>query len=116
MFFSRRRVRKDARERQLAQRERQAAADQGLTDWIEARKGVEVFVEPETSVTRTTMLFVAHDGQFTRRPVQDVATAIQLARSLSLPVYDAAVVGYPQRMRDFTRKQNILRKRQSRDG
>jgi len=82
---------------------------------VQARRGVEVFVEPRTTVTSTTMLLVAHDGEFTRRPVANAAAAQAFARSHTLPIYDANIVGYPQRMRDYSRRQTILRKRAEKD-
>lgn len=68
-------------------------------------------MEPRTAVTGTTMLLVAHDGEFTRRPVRDPAAAAAFARANTLPIYEAAVVGYPQRMRDYSRRQTVLRRR-----
>jgi hypothetical protein len=96
-------------------RDQRAATERAAEEWIEARRGVEVFVEPLTTVTSTTMLLVAHDGEFTRRPVKDAAAAEAFARAHTLPVYEAAVVGYPQRMRDYSRKQSILKKRARRE-
>ena len=90
-------------------------AERSLSEWVEVRHGVEVFVEPRTSVTGTSMVLVAHDGEFTRRPVKDEGAAAHFARAHALPIYDASVVGYPQRMRDYSRKQTILRKRAERD-
>jgi hypothetical protein len=95
-------------------RSERAAAERALEEWIAARRGVEVFVEPRTTVTSTTMLLVAHDGEFTRRPVADAAAARAFARAHTLPVYDAAIVGYPQRMRDYSRRQTLLRKQSER--
>lgn len=92
-------------------REQRAEAERSLEEWLSVRRGVEVFVEPRTAVTGTTMLLVAHDGEFTRRPMANPAAAAAFAREHTLPIYEAAVVGYPQRMRDYTRKQSILRKR-----
>lgn len=91
-----------------------AEAERSLADWVEARRGVEVFVEPRTSVTGSSMVLVAHDGEFTRRSVRDPAAAAAFARQHTLPIYDAAVVGYPQRMRDYTRRQTLARKRAER--
>lgn len=92
-----------------------AEAERAVEEWIEARHGVEVFVEPQTAVTSVTMLLVAHDGEFTRRPVASATAAQAFARAHTLPIYEAGVVGYPQRMRDYSRKQTILRKRAERD-
>lgn len=68
-------------------------------------------MEPRTTVTATTMLLVAHDGEFTRRPVRDAAAAREFARAHALPVYDATIVGYPQRMRDYSRRHTIQQRR-----
>jgi hypothetical protein len=82
-----------------------------LARWMSTRRGIEVYVEPRTTVTAPTMLLVAHDGEFTRRPVRSAEDAKEFARTYSLPIYDATVVGYPQRMRDYSRRQRILDKR-----
>lgn len=92
-----------------------AAAEQALEEWLSARHGVEVFVEPRTAVTGTSMLLVAHDGEFTRRLVANEAAAAAFARQHTLPIYEAQVVGYPQRMRDYSRRQTILRRRAEND-
>jgi hypothetical protein len=63
--------------------------------------GVEAFVEPPTAVSTTTVVFVASTGEWTRRRVRDARAAHELANKLGIPSYDAAVVGYPQRMRDW---------------
>ncbi|PSK99738.1 hypothetical protein CLV30_11741 [Haloactinopolyspora alba] len=75
-----------------------------LEDFARSRRGVEAFVEPPTTMTATTVVFVAHDGEWTRRRVKDAEAAHELAKKLAIPAYDAQVVGYPQRMRDWNRK------------
>ena len=72
-----------------------------LTEFARSRRGVEAFVEPRTAVTQTTLLLVAWDGEWTRRVVPSPEWGHKFAESLQLPGYDAAVVGYPQRMRDY---------------
>lgn len=72
-----------------------------LTEFARTRRGVEAFVEPRTAVTQTTLLLVAWDGEWTRRVVPSPAWGHKFAESLQIPGYDAAVVGYPQRMRDY---------------
>ncbi len=81
-----------------------------LEEFIRSRRGVEGFVEPRTTVTETTLLLVAIDGEWTRRRVPSPAWAHDLANGLGVPSYDAAVVGYPQRMRDYNRRQSQQRK------
>jgi hypothetical protein len=75
-----------------------------LTEWVGSRRGVEGFVEPRTAVSDVTLLLVAHDGEWTRRRVPSVQWAHSFANKHGVPSYDAAVVGIPQRMRDFNRR------------
>lgn len=85
------------------------AADQAhLTDFAGSRRGVEGFVEPRTAVSDVTLLLVAHDGEWTRRRVPSVAWAHEFANRHGVPSYDAAVVGYPDRMREFNRRRKQL--------
>jgi len=72
-----------------------------LTTFARGHTGVEAFVEPPTAVSTTTVVFVANTGEWTRRRVADARVAHELANRLGIPSYDAAVVGYPQRMRDW---------------
>ncbi len=80
------------------------ADEQHLTSWVAARRGVEGFVEPRTAVSDVTLLLVAHDGEWTRRRVPSVQWAHQFCNRHQVPSYDAAVVGIPQRMRDYNRR------------
>lgn len=85
------------------------AADRGdeqhLLDFVTSRRGVEGFVEPRTAVSDVTLLLVAHDGEWTRRRVPSVQWAHKFANKHQVPSYDAAVVGVPQRMREWNRRQ-----------
>ena len=85
-----------------------------LREWAASRRGVEAFVEPRTTVTSTTVVLVAHDGEWTRRRVASPDAARKFARSLKMPIYDVALVGYPKRMREYDARQRILRERQRR--
>lgn len=80
------------------------ADEQHLQTWVAARRGVEGFVEPRTAVSDVTLLLVAHDGEWTRRRVPSVQWAHQFCNKHQVPSYDAAVVGIPQRMRDYNRR------------
>ena len=86
-----------------------------LERWASARRGVEAFVEPRTAVTETTVVLVAHDGEWTRRRVDGTRGARQLGQRLRIPVYDVVLVGYPQRMRDYTARQRAVRDGDGRD-
>ncbi|WP_372735569.1 hypothetical protein [Nocardioides sp.] len=78
-----------------------------LHEWVAQRRGVEGFVEPRTAVSDVTLLLVAHDGEWTRRRVASVEWAHKFCNTHQIPSYDAAVVGIPQRMRDFNRRKKL---------
>lgn len=82
-----------------------------LEEFVRTRRGVEAFIEPRTAVTETTVVLIAHDGEWTRRRVDGPAGAREFAHRMAIPVYDVALVGYPQRMRAY----NERRKRASRE-
>lgn len=93
---------------------RRAASDADLDylkQWAASRRGLEAFVEPRTTVTETTVVLVAHDGEWTRRRIDGGQGARRLGKRLRIPVYDVALVGYPQRMRDYTTRQRLMRER-----
>ena len=81
-------------------------ADKGDADhlrrFVDAHPGVEVYLEPRTNVTGTTVVLVAASGEWTRRRIGDAASARSFARKHKVPLYDAAVTGYPARMRAWT--------------
>lgn len=85
-----------------------------LQTWMSSRHGIEIYTEPKTAVTSPTMMLVAHDGEFTRRPVRSPEDAKDFAHEHGLPIYDATVVGYPQRMRDYSRRQTLQKRRDAR--
>lgn len=86
-----------------------------LREWAGQRYGVEGFLEPPTTVTETTLVLVAHDGEWTRRRIGGRDAAIRFTKGLAIPFYEVTKVGYPQRMRDYQRRQRVLRKRERRD-
>ncbi|MGL5825807.1 MAG: hypothetical protein ACRCYU_13515 [Nocardioides sp.] len=88
-----------------------SADEQHLQEFVRSRRGVEGFVEPRTAVSDVTLLLVAHDGEWTRRRVPSVKWAHRFANDHQVPSYDAAVVGVPQRMRDYNRRQREQRRR-----
>lgn len=81
------------------------SADLGhLEEFTRTRRGVEAYVEPQTNVTAMTVMLIAHDGEWTRRRIGGPDEARKLAERLGIPVYDANVVGYPNRMREWSRR------------
>lgn len=74
-----------------------------LEEFMTSRRGLEAFVEPPTSIYAMTMVVVAADGEYLRRPIKDDKQARTLTRKHGVPLYDARIVGYPKRMRDYDR-------------
>jgi hypothetical protein len=72
-----------------------------LEGFASSRRGVEAYVEHPTAMAGFTLLLVAFDGEWTRRSVPSEKWARAFAVRHSLPCYDAGVVSYPQRMRDY---------------
>lgn len=70
---------------------------------MDQREGVEAFIEPPTPVYAMSLCLVAADGEYIRRPVKDAKQANQMASKHGVPIYDARIVGYPRRMREYDR-------------
>lgn len=73
-----------------------------LRNFLATRRGVEAYIEPATNVTPWTVVLVAHDGEWTRRPCDTPEAAQDLAAKAGIAVYDVSVTGYPPRMREWT--------------
>ncbi|GIG69088.1 oxidoreductase [Phytomonospora endophytica] len=83
-----------------------------LEEFVRTRIGVEAYVEPQTTVTETTVILIASDGEWTRRRIDAPDAAYRLGQRLGIPVYDVARVGYPQRKRDYDARQRVKRTRE----
>ncbi|MEV0723254.1 hypothetical protein AB0I37_10825 [Micromonospora purpureochromogenes] len=75
-----------------------------LENFVRTRRGVEAYIEPRTTVTETTVILIADDGEWTRRRVDGPEGARRFAHRLAIPVYDVRLMGYPQRMRDYNER------------
>jgi hypothetical protein len=74
-----------------------------LQDFLKDHKGVEGYIEPQTATSPATLLLVDRDGRHERAPVREPEDAVAFCERHGIPVYDAQVIGYPQRMLDFQR-------------
>ncbi|MEU1809572.1 hypothetical protein [Micromonospora aurantiaca (nom. illeg.)] len=87
---------------------RDRAADRAdldhLENFVRTRKGVEAYIEPRTTVTETTIMLIADDGEWTRRRVGGPDEARRWAHRTAIPIYDVRLMGYPQRMRDYNER------------
>ncbi|SCF47203.1 hypothetical protein [Micromonospora mirobrigensis] len=75
-----------------------------LENFVRTRRGVEAFIEPRTTVTGTTVILIADDGEWTRRRIDGPDGARRFAHRLAIPIYDVRLMGYPQRMRDYNER------------
>jgi len=78
------------------------AEEMALADFAVAHAGVEAYIEPGTTVTDVTVVLVADTGQWIRRRAASHSAARQLAHQLGIPAFDVTVIGYPQRLREYT--------------
>ncbi|MDW3847698.1 hypothetical protein ACIBM8_17675 [Micromonospora aurantiaca] len=96
------------RRKRAAPASRDRAADRAdldhLENFVRTRKGVEAFIEPRTTVTETTIMLIADDGEWTRRRVGGPDEARRWAHRIAIPIYDVRLMGYPQRMRDYNER------------
>ncbi|WBB68180.1 hypothetical protein [Micromonospora sp. WMMD812] len=74
-----------------------------LEAFVTSRQGVEFYLEPETTATDTTVVAIAHDGEWIRRRTGSPRAAADIARRRAVPLYEAARTGYPERMRAWNR-------------
>ncbi len=74
-----------------------------LAEFARTHQGVEGYVEPRTATQPVTLLLVDRDGEHIRGAVREAEDAVAFCEGLGLPVYDAAVIGYPRRMRGRSR-------------
>lgn len=70
-----------------------------LREFAVTHQGVEGYLEPRTATMDQSLLLVARGGEWVRAAIGDRTRAEAFCRKLAIPFYDAAVVGYPERMR-----------------
>ncbi|HEX2195468.1 MAG TPA: oxidoreductase [Actinomycetota bacterium] len=79
-----------------------------LETFAQERKGVEGYIEPRTATSPTTLLLVDRDGDHLRAPVREPDDAVAFCEGRGIPVYDAQVIGYPKRMREFEKRRRTV--------
>lgn len=72
---------------------------QRLEEFVRDKEGVEAYMEPRTGTLEQSVLLVARDGEWVRSSVSDRGQAAAFCKKMGVPFYDAAIVGYPDRMR-----------------
>jgi hypothetical protein len=82
-----------------------------LEEFVTTREGVEGYVEPRTAVNDVTLLLVAWDGEYRRRRVPSSDWAYKFCQRRGIRAYEAGVVGIPQHMRDYIKRQKLRQER-----
>jgi hypothetical protein len=75
-----------------------------LESFVAERKGVEGYLEPRTATSPVTLLLVDRDGDHVRGVVREPRAAAAFCKRASIPIYDAEVIGYPKRIKDFDKR------------
>jgi hypothetical protein len=70
-----------------------------LEEFASTHSGVEAYLEPRTTTYPESLLLVARGGEWARSEVADRGQAAAFCKKLGVPFYDAAIVGYPERMK-----------------
>jgi hypothetical protein len=78
-----------------------------LKDFASKHQGVEGYLEPQTATFDQSLLLVARGGEWLRAAVSDRKKAESFCKKLAIPFYDAAIVGYPERMRGRKRSKPV---------
>ena len=76
---------------------------EAILAFVTTRAGVEAFMEPRTLTYPLSVVLVAADGEWKRFHLADDSFIRSLTSSHAVPVFDAAKVGYPERMRRYKR-------------
>lgn len=79
-----------------------------LEEFASTHEGVEGFLEPKTGVRAESLLLVDRGGEWLREEIADRNQAATLCRKRGVPMYDASVVGYPERMKGRRKKKEDI--------
>jgi hypothetical protein len=79
-----------------------------LEVFAQERKGVEGYIEPKTATSPTTLLLVDRGGDHLRAAVREPEDAVAFCEGRGIPVYDAQVIGYPKRMKEFEKRRRTV--------
>lgn len=70
-----------------------------LEEFLANHEGVEAFMEPQTPTVPSSVLLVDREGDWARITVFQAQKVEAMCRKRGVPLYDAKVVGYPERMK-----------------
>jgi hypothetical protein len=70
-----------------------------IEEFLHTHRGVEAYVEPETVVSRRSVVLVDGAGEWRRFPLREDSVLRRVAGDRGMPIFDASRTGYPSRMR-----------------
>jgi hypothetical protein len=70
-----------------------------IVAFLDSHRGVEAYVEPKTAMSPLSVVLVDADGEWRRFELREDAFLRTLASQRGIRVFDAAKVGYPERMK-----------------
>lgn len=70
-----------------------------IVGFLDTHEGVEAYVEPKTVVSPKSVVLVDAVGEWRRFELKEDAYLRRLSTERALPIFDAALTGYPARMR-----------------
>lgn len=72
---------------------------EAIIAFLDAHRGVEAYVEPRTVMSPRSVVLVDADGAWRRFDLREDRILRRLAAERGVPIFDAAITGYPPRMR-----------------
>jgi hypothetical protein len=70
-----------------------------IVEFLDTHEGVEAYVEPKTVVSPRSVVLIDVAGEWRRFELKEDAYLRRLSAERVLPIFDAALTGYPPRMR-----------------
>ena len=70
-----------------------------IVEFLNTHEGVEAYVEPKTVMSPKSVVLVDGVGEWRRFELKEDAYLRRLSAERPLPIFDAALTGYPPRMR-----------------
>ena len=70
-----------------------------IVEFLNTHEGVEAYVEPKTVMSPKSLVLVDVVGEWRRFELKEDAYLRRLSAERPLPIFDAALTGYPSRMR-----------------
>jgi hypothetical protein len=70
-----------------------------ISAFVDTHRGIEAYVEPKTVMSPRSVVLVDAEGEWRRFELREDAFLRRLAAERGIPIFDAALTGYPPRMR-----------------